>query len=368
MNNTTYLYYNYIFAEYMKAKYSWYKHISKQELLKIMDTTNKITFFGTKLDILSYYNIYQHYLKNIGKTFIDLGCAPGGFLKFANQHNMIGVGITLNDTEGLRLINPCSYKIIYGNIITDISNIIKDINITITKVDFVNMGAISYTDKSLNQALLLNQFILAETFLKQNGSIMFICSVFDYIYTFIDILNFLIDGKIIIKCIPVQPNFKTAQIYIHISNITITRKTIDGLRKIFSIKYIPIVSKNIYLDKIKNVFNYKYFDILSFIETYYLFILRDVDIENKNNKIKNNKISIQKIKYIVLSINDIYNINLNYIKFGDVLSKYREQFIENHNLKTDNKNNIINFDKVYNDLNKTCDDIYIELYKNINSN
>src|SRR3989344_4873736 len=95
--SNTYWYYNNIFCKYL-SKYDWFIKISNDEYTRI----NNI-----------YLKNYKH-IFNENNTFIDLGTAPGGFVKFATEQKMVGYGITLE--SGLKM----KYK--FDNIIYKIMN------------------------------------------------------------------------------------------------------------------------------------------------------------------------------------------------------------------------------------------------------
>ncbi len=309
IQNKTYLYYNTLFVKYIRTKYKFYDNINNNNIDKILHIIKQIEYIGNKEDIDSYYKIYNKYINNNYKTFIDLGCAPGGFLKFARKYNFIGYGVTLpeKDKTGLIIKDKYNYKIIYGNII-DSENIIKQIKIN--NVDFINLGAISYNNDIKNNELLLHQFKITKMFLKKGGDILLIVSVFKYIYFFVDIVNIFIKHNIHIKCIPIQPNFKTEQIYLYCINIQFTDQLFNDLTNILTIKYIPLISENMYKQKINKIFTSKYFDINSFIECYYIKICYNVE-----KKCNLNNLKLEQIK---ISSEEIDNINERYLTYENI--------------------------------------------------
>jgi len=385
-----YMHYNYIYTRYMKKNHKWYSEINNDKLKKIYDILNKISYIGDKHDIASYFNIYNFYLSqhndifNDKTTFIDLGSAPGGFLKYANSIKMNGIGISLSpEKKGLKFKETYNYDIIYGDLLLDIDKVTEKIKIN--NVDFINFGAISYeivksSELKQQQQLLINQFYIAQQYLKKNGSIMFIINMFDYIFYSMDMLEFIIEmfNTSDIHIIPVQPEFKTFQVYILVKNITITNDILQQLCILLRKTYNPIVEKTIYETKLEKIFASKKLNVNSFIDAYYVNLFRDIKIIPATDTIK-----IKRLKYISASEEEIYEINKEFIKYPEIISKHeyycpvckknttinisdiRNEFIKKNKLNIDKDNNIIFDDTLIDNINTYCDKIYNYSYQNI---
>lgn len=325
----TFFYYNHIIVKYLKNNCKWFNEISKTELEDTQKEIKDIWSDKSKDYIEPYNNIYNKYLtkyKNIfskSKTFIDCGCAPGGFLKFASDNEMKGYGITLlqdKNNGGLKL--KYEYDVIYGDLLDDdfVMNLDKKIK---DKVDFINLGAIFYgemTNSNEQVKLLLNQFYIVRKFLKKGGNIMFVLDIFYTMYDFIIMMNFFLKRGCKIHFIPVQPSFQTRQVYVLVENVKITNITFQKMTALKYQRYLPIV--NIYDKYIEDIFNSLNFDIESFKKVYYICLLNKRDIV-----IKENMILYKLIPTIKLDISTKSNYNLKYIVYPEIIFNFSNEKI-----------------------------------------
>ncbi|ATZ81155.1 hypothetical protein BMW23_1112 [Bodo saltans virus] len=356
----TYSYYNGIIVKYLQQKYTWFNQISKKDLDNINDTISKIKSKQSKDNIEPYYNIYNYYLNQYehifnNKSFIDCGCAPGGFFKFASENNMIGCGITLQSVSNNMALELKydKFDVIYGDLLDE--NFILSLDTKIkNKVDFVNIGAVFYdkTDKKNDnmsqKKLFLNQMYIAKHYLKNNGSIMFVFDVFMTLYNFICIALIFIKHKINIHIIPVQPEFKTTQVYILAENIIFDDLLFQDIYLYISQSYIPILKKKNYINIVDNVFSSPYFDIESFKNTYYIkYIMLSKMFEcMKLDSLNRSKYNFNYLKYndslFIFEKSKLYNsMTLPLIKIiNEKRNKIRNKFIKKNNITVDNENNI----------------------------
>jgi|SRR3989344_4027378 len=357
--SNTYWYYNNIFCKYL-SKYDWFIKISNDEYTRINNIIKSISSNQSKEYIEPYYKIYNYYLKNYkhifneNNTFIDLGTAPGGFVKFATEQKMVGYGITLE--SGLKM----KYKfdnIIYKNLLKD------EIKLDINKVDFINLGAVLYDKENNEQYLLLiNQFKIVNQYLKKNGAIMFVYDSFYTLFNCIKIFNLFIENECKINIIPVQPTFETSQLYILIENLNLTNKMFEQIVGLIQYKYIAIT--NNYYDVINKIMTSNLFNINSFRDAYLIKVLY-------NHTLKNNKIIKELIPVVNLDIIHISKYNYKVLSFDDLLidiEKYeylreitnkikdvRKKFIKKNNIlfdKTDEEYKYILINKFISQLDK----------------
>jgi FtsJ-like methyltransferase len=364
----TFYSYNHKMCNYLKKNFDWFTQISENKYNEIKNKIGQIESKKSKEYIEPYYNVYSTYLpkyKNIfktGNTFIDCGCAPGGFLKFANEIGMKGYGITLEpakENEGLAL--KYSTDVIYGNLFDE--SFLNSLDDKISeKVDFINMGAVSYerTDDSYEHArLFLNQFYVAKKFLKKNGTIMFVLDIFHTLFNLILTGSFFTELGCKIHFIPVQPGFQSTQVYILIENVP--EITDDIFQRLITIKddmFFLIVDG--YIKIAKKMFTSSYFDLNSFKDAYLITFLSKKTIEKKTNVIKHKLIPTMIIDIITKS-----NYNFHYLVYEEFLgnvfrkgiyntsakserdkmitrgNKARREFIDKNNLPVDSNNNII---------------------------
>lgn len=331
-----YLYYNHVIIKFLKKNNKNFFELSEKEftyynkILEQIKHSNK-----TKAHIDSYYTIYDTYLKKYdflfkNKTFIDCGCAPGGFLKFADKMKMSGIGITLQEdkSESLELKYDAAFDIIYADLLDE--NFLQSLDTKIKKkVDFVNMGAVYYgqDDENSNEKqakLFLNQVYIAAKYLKSGGSMMFVLDTFHSLYNAIMYIYLFINMESIVHFIPVQPAFQTTQVYILIENIKyINFETIVLTRYR---PYIPI-TKNIN-EILEKVFNSSLFDIDSFREAFIINILG-----KSKTKIKDGIIKSKMFGVLILDIINKSNYNLGYLVYPEVFETMPETNIYNNLLK-----------------------------------
>ena len=248
------IHYNYLFESYIS------QHKNNTDAKSIVRLLQRLNMNTNVHDIMSYYVIYNEFLKKFvkkGETFIDLGSAPGGFSKFAIDNGLSGIALTLNEnakTAIKMLYKNDALKLLYKDLLT-IDNKFIDDNFD-TNVDFINCGAVIYTNVKLHSVLLISQLYIALKCLKKGGTIMFILDMFQYIYMSIEILNiFAIHCQ---ECtfyiVPTPISFKKSQVYIVVKNVTLTNQIVRKICRILR-KYIYIVSKKKYFDKLDRVFN-----------------------------------------------------------------------------------------------------------------
>lgn len=340
----TYYHYNYLVCRYLK-KYDWFN----EQLYDVLDILKKISTNDDKSHIEPYLLIYKHYLTkyehifNSNCTYIDLGCAPGGFITFATSIGMKGYGVTLKpdkNNKGLSL-EPLKYvdttKITYGDLLD--YNFVKTLKYE--TVDFVNLGAVLYDDgiAGTPTLLFLNQLYVALHNLKKGGSIMFIEDAFTYISRFCSLVEIFLNNDCHIHCIPVQPSFKTTQIYILVENVDLT-KIFNKIVTLFCRNYVPIVDNLFNLDVI---FKSPNFNLKSFIECYYikyhnnkkLFPILHLDVLNTS------LINFEYLSYENFMFNfktPLFNYSTEHI---DIINKMRLQFLKDNNIPYDEKHNIV---------------------------
>jgi hypothetical protein len=325
----TFFYYNHIISKFLKRSFDWFTRITNDKYDSIMTKIQNISSNKSKEHIESYNIIYTNYLSKYtdifkkNATFIDCGCAPGGFLSFAANNQMKGYGITLQQTKnnkGLEL--KYNADVIYGDLLDEsflesLDNKIKE------KVDFVNMGAVLY-DKDNNLSdqtrLFLNQFYVAKKFLKPHGSIMFVLDIFYTIFNLLTIAIFFIERKCNIYFIPVQPTFQTTQVYVLIENINFTDEMFQKFVLIKQQGFVPIVSTFGHLAE--KLFTSQYFNIDSFEEAYLINLL------SKKNAIKNgNTITYKLLPTMMLDILTKSNYNFRYISYKDIITEIKNSDI-----------------------------------------
>jgi len=377
----TYFHYNYFYNKYMINKYNWYSTISKNELTNIKNIIKTINYNGDKTDPNSYYNIYKYFLLqhndvfNSKTQYIDLGSAPGGFIKFADKIDMLGIGITLDSKKnksGLKM-KYITDKYIYGDLLDN--EFLENKTLVDGKVDFINCGAVYYDNKDQNIELVgklfMNQLYIANKYLKNNGSIMIIILFFDLIYNGIKLIDFFINLGCNIFIYPVQPNFKTNQIYVLIKNITFTDDILVKLCGLIRMNYLPTCNKKLFYKKLDNIFNSSLLDIDSLKISYLINILKYNDYIIKKDTIISNILPILKL--------DIINkckYDLEYLIYPNILSKHKticlcckNDIFENHlNKITNIRQKYITYSKLQVDKNNiieiTKDNLTVEILKN----
>lgn len=320
----TFYYYNYKICLFLK-NFEWFTKISDDVYMQIKNKIKNISTSKTKDHIEPYYLIYKEYLttyKNIFKknaTYIDCGCAPGGFLKFANDMGMLGYGLTLepsNENKGLDL--KYDVDVIYGNLLKEsfLESLDKKIK---NKVDFVNMGAVLYDKEneiSDHAKLFINQFYVAKQFLKKGGSIMFVLDIFYTLFNLLLLGNFFISLNCKVNFIPVQPSFQTTQVYVLIENLP--ELTDDIFQKLTIIReqgFFPVF--NGYDKIIKNLFTSPLINIESFTEAYLINFLSKKNIVYDK---KTDTIYYELLPTMMLDMLTKSNYNLRYISYPDFMS------------------------------------------------
>jgi hypothetical protein len=329
ITKNTHYYYNYILFKYFLKNY-------ELNPIGINETIQKISSYQNKTQIEPYLKIYSHYLKLNISSFIDLGSAPGGFLKYCLNNNIKnGYGITLPNSEfGLGMKIKFD-NIIYGDLLDD--NFINSLKLPY--VDFINMGAVSYGNEPKHQKLFINQLKIVKKFLNKNGSFMFVYDIFFSFINFVLIVNIFIKNNINVSIIPVQPNFDTTQVYIKVDNVTMTEKLFEQINNITTMPYIPI-SKKYNINLFKNILESKYFNLESFKEAFLIHVIS-----------KNKKIPIFNIDRL-----RIVTINFNYCRYNKLFSeeneiekneiekkilKYRLKMLKKHGIPLNEINEIV---------------------------
>ena len=284
---------------------------------KTNDILKNVITSGSKENIDSYYNVYKIFLCEYltdEQTFIDCGSAPGGFLKYATEKNMKGNGITLY--TGLKL--KFDFNIIYGDLLDDefVASLKFD------PVDFINVGAVFYdkTDdkiaNSMNQyKLFLNQMYIVKSFLKKNGTFMFVYDIFSTIYNLINVLKIFVDNKCDVTFIPTQPGFKTTQVYILVKNVNFDDNMFYNFYDIIMRRYIPIIK--IKQKELNYIFKSRFIDMDSFKTCYYIKYLN------------NQKELFGTCK---LDLLHICTYNIHYISFESSINRFLESKIYNKKL------------------------------------
>lgn len=354
----TFFYYNHVISKFLKRNFDWFTEITNDKYNEITKKIENISSSKSKEYIEPYNIIYNNYLSKYtdifkkNATFIDCGCAPGGFLSFATDQQMKGYGLTLPQSKTNKALElKYDADVIYGDLLNEsflesLDNKIKE------KVDFVNMGAVLYdkdNDLSDQTQLFLNQFYIAKKFLKQGGSIMFVLDIFYTLFNLLMISTFFVERKCKINFIPVQPTFQTTQVYVLIENIYFSDEMFQKFVAMKQQGFVPII--NTYGNFVERLFTSSYFNIDSFQEVYLINLL-----SKKNIKKEDNTITYKLLPTMILDVLTKSNYNFRYLSYKDFtkiykntgevyelvnkISKKREKFISDNKLPVDQNGDI----------------------------
>ena len=355
----TFFYYNHVICKFLKRNFDWFTKITNDKYNEITKKIQTISSSKSKEHIEPYHIIYINYLSKYtdifkkNATFVDCGCAPGGFLKFATDQQMKGYGLTLPQSKTNKALElKYDVDVIYGDLLDEsflesLENKIKE------KVDFVNMGAVLYDkDNDLldQNRLFLNQFYVAKKFLKPGGTIMFVLDIFYTLFNLLMIGTFFVERKCKISFIPVQPTFQTTQVYVIIENINFSD---EMFQKFFAMKqqgFVPIIGT--YSNFVEKLFTSSYLNIDSFKEAYLINLLSKKNIIKEDNTITYNLLPTMMLDVLTKS-----NYNLRYVSYKDFtkiykntgevyelvnkkISKKRDKFISDNKLPVDSNGDI----------------------------